>query len=428
MYCKNCKNKKLKKIVKLEKQPISSVFLSEKKLNLKKYSLDLYECNACKLVQFSSLPPLGDMYGETYGYRTSLSNLMINHMKNKFIRITKNKKILKNGNLILDIGSNDGTFLNFFAKKNKNLKLYGMDPSSEKFSKYYNKNINLITNFFSYKILKENINDEKAIKNQFSLITSFAMFYDIDKPNDFCKDISKLLSKDGKWILEFSYLPLLLQNLTYDQICHEHVTYYTLTTFQNIISKNGLKIIDLSFNEINGGSIEVVCCKKNSKEIPNNKKINEVLSDEKKIDHQAYERLNLRIKNTEKTLQSFVKEVGKKNIIGYGAATKGNIVLNQCGFTEKDIPYICDANPYKFGKYTPGSNIPIISKQRMRKMKPKYLLILIWSFRSEVIRQEEKFIKNGGSLIFHLPILHIVDKSNYKEYLNEDFKAFSFNY
>ena len=135
MYCKNCKKNKLKKIVKLEKQPISSVFLSKKKFNLKKYSLDLYECNSCKLVQFSSLPPLGDMYGETYGYRTSLSNLMVNHMKNKFIKIIKNKKILNNKNLILDIGSNDGTFLNFFAKKNKNLQLYGIDPSSEKFSK-----------------------------------------------------------------------------------------------------------------------------------------------------------------------------------------------------------------------------------------------------------------------------------------------------
>jgi NDP-4-keto-2,6-dideoxyhexose 3-C-methyltransferase len=428
MYCKNCKKNKLKKIVKLEKQPISSVFLSKKKFNLKKYSLDLYECNSCKLVQFSSLPPLGDMYGETYGYRTSLSNLMVNHMKNKFIKIIKNKKILNNKNLILDIGSNDGTFLNFFAKKNKNLQLYGIDPSSEKFSKYYNENIELVTNFFSYKNLKKHIKDEKIIKNQFSLITSFAMFYDIDKPNDFCEDISKLLDKNGEWISEFSYFPLLIKNLTYDQICHEHVTYYTLTTFQNIVSKNGLKIIDLSFNEINGGSIEVVCCKKNSKKIPNYKKINEVLNDEKNIDHQSYERLNLRVRNTKKILQTFVREIGKKNIIGYGAATKGNIILNQCEFTEKDIPYICDENPYKFGKYTPGSNIPIISKKKMRTLKPKYLLILIWSFRSEVIKQEKKYIENGGSLVFHLPILHIVDKSNYKEYLNKDFKAFSFNY
>ncbi len=428
MYCKNCKSKKLKKIVKLDKQPISSVFLEKKKFNLKKYSLDLYICNNCNLVQFSKLPPLSDMYGTTYGYRTSLSNLMINHMKNKFIKITKNKNILKNKNFILDIGSNDGTFLNFFAKRNKNLNLYGIDPSSKKFSNLYNKNINLITNFFSFKNLKKEFKDSNKFNNKFSLVTSFAMFYDIDTPNEFCRDITKLLNKNGLWISEFSYFPLLLKNLTYDQICHEHVTYYTLTTFKKIISKNGLKILDVSFNEINGGSVEVICCKKQSALKPNYKKINKILIDEKNINDEAYERLNLRINNTKKTLQAFVKNVGRKNIIGYGAATKGNIVLNQCKFTDKDIPYICDANPFKYGKYTPGSNIPIISKQKMRSLNPKYLLVLIWSFRSEVIKQEQKFIEKGGSLVFHLPLLHVIDKSNYKVYLNKDFKAFSFNY
>ena len=428
MYCKNCKSKKLKKIVGLDKQPISSVFLNKKKYNLKKYSLDLYECNSCNLVQFSKLPPLADMYGQTYGYRTSLSNLMINHMKKKFVKITNNKNIIKNNSSILDIGSNDGIFLNFFAKKNKFLNLYGIDPSSKKFSNFYNKGINLITDFFSYKNFKKKIKDVNKINNKFSLITSFAMFYDIDTPNEFCKDIAKLLNKNGLWISEFSYFPLLLKNLTYDQICHEHVTYYTLTTFKRIISKNGLKILDLSFNEINGGSIEVICCKKNSKQKPNYEKINKILNDEKSINEKAYQRLNFRIENTKKTLQVFVKEVGRKNIIGYGAATKGNIVLNQCQFTSKDIPYICDTNPFKYGKYTPGSNIPIISKEKMRSLKPKYLLVLIWSFRPEVIKQEKKFIENGGSLVFHLPILHVIDKSNYKKYLNKDFKAFSFNY
>ena len=349
-------------------------------------------------------------------------------MKKKFIKISKNKNIVNNGNFILDIGSNDGTFLNFFAKKNKNLNLYGIDPSSKKFSHFYNKNINLVTNFFSYKTLKKEIKDLNKIDNKFSLITSFAMFYDIDTPNKFCSDITKLLNKDGLWISEFSYFPLLLKNLTYDQICHEHVTYYTLTTFEKIITKNGLKILDVSFNEINGGSVEVICCRKESKQKPNYKKIKEILNDEKNINDEAYQRLNLRIKNTKNTLQTFVKEVGRKNIIGYGAATKGNIVLNQCEFTSKDISYICDANPFKYGKYTPGSNIPIISKQKMRSLNPKYLLVLIWSFRSEVIKQEQKFIEKGGNLVFHLPLLHIINKSNYRAYLNRDFKAFSFNY
>ncbi len=426
MFCKNCKSKKLKKILKLNKQPISSVFLKKKKYNLSKFSLDLFECQNCKLVQFAKLPPLGDMYGQTYGYRTSLSKLMVKHMEEKFFKIIKKRNIIKKNSNILDIGSNDGTFLNFFAKKYKDLNYFGIDPSSKKFSNYYSKNINLITDFFSYKNLKKNI--KQRLDNQFSLITSFAMFYDVDTPNEFCRDIKNLLNKDGLWISEFSYFPLLLKNLTYDQICHEHVTYYTLSTFKKIIEKNGLKIIDISFNEINGGSIEVTCCKKSSQLKPKYEKITKILEDEKNIDEEAYKRLNIRINNTKKNLQTFVKKVGSKNIIGYGAATKGNIVLNQCEFTSKDIPYICDANPFKFGKFTPGSNIPIISKKKMRKLKPKYLLVLIWSFRSEVIKQEINYIKNGGILIFHLPVLHIIDKTNYKYYLNKDFKAFSFNY
>ena len=199
---------------------------------------------------------------------------------------------------------------------------------------------------------------------RFSLITSFAMFYDIADPNLFCRDINKILDKNGLWVLELSYFPLLLKNLTYDQICHEHITYYTLTTFKNIIAKNNLKIIDCSFNEINGGSIEISCAKINSKHKPKNEKINKILLDEKSINHYSYKRLYKRIENTKNNIINFLKWVGRDNVIGYGASTKGNIVLNQCNLTSKNLKLICDANPYKYNRYTPGSNIRIISKKK----------------------------------------------------------------
>ena len=421
MNCKNCKSKRLKKIIFLNKQPISSVYLKKPNYKLKKYSLDLYECQKCRLAQFSKLPPLEEMYGETYGYRTSLSPLMINHMKNKFKKIIE-KKITKKNSSMLDIGSNDGTFLNFFAnKKYKNL--YGVDPSSEKFKKYYNKKINLITGYFSKKKIEEFTKDKNK---KFDLITSYAMFYDIEDPNSFCRDINNLLTKKGIWILEMSYFPLLLKNLTYDQICHEHVTYYTLTTFEKIIKKNNLKILDFSFNEINGGSIEIICVKKNNKMIVNKRKIEQIKKQESLINLNSYVKFNDRINNTKKSLNLFLENINTNDIIGYGASTKGNIVLNHCGLTNKNLKYICDANPYKFNRYTPGSNIKIISKKEMRKKNPKYLLVLIWSFRSEVIKQEINYILKGGKLIFHLPIFHIVDKSNYKTFLNKSFDSFSF--
>ena len=423
MKCKNCKNSSLKKIFKIGKQPISSVFLDKPKVILKKYSLDLYKCENCELVQFSSLPPLKDMYGLTYGYNTSLSPLMVNHMRKKYKFLKINYKKLLKGQ-ILDIGSNDGTFLNLLGNL-KGVKLYGMDPSSKKFLDNYKKNISVITDFFSKKKLLASISSEDA-KKKFNIITSYAMFYDIEDPNSFCKDIYDLLNDNGIWIVEFSYLPLLLKNLTYDQICHEHVTYYSLTTFNKILKNNNMKAIDLSFNEINGGSIEVICAKKSSK-IKQKKIIKDILKEESNINKNIYHLFQDRVDNVKNTLLEFLKNIPPKDIMGYGASTKGNIVLNHLNLNNKNLSYICDANPYKFNRFTPGSNIKIISKKDMRKKNPKYLLILIWSFRSEVIKQEIKYIKNGGKLIFHLPMLHIIDKNNYKKYINANFESKSYS-
>jgi NDP-4-keto-2,6-dideoxyhexose 3-C-methyltransferase len=237
------------------------------------------------------------------------------------------------------------------------------------------------------------------------------------------------LDNEGIWISEFSYFPLLLKNLTYDQICHEHVTYYSLNTFKKIIDKQGFKLIDISFNEINGGSIEVVCAKKKSSIKPNLVKIASTLKEENdKINFQSFQNLQYRVDNTKRVLNLLLSNIKKTDIIGYGASTKGNIVLNQCGISAKDISYICDENPYKFGRFTPGSNIKIISKKEMRKIKPKYLLVLIWSFRKEVIIQEKEYLESGGKMIFHLPSLHIIDKENYRDFLNKDFGTFSFDY
>lgn len=419
MSCKNCKSSKLKKVINIGKQPISSHFYSNKKTNLKNYSLDLYECQYCKLIQLKDIAKLKDMYGLNYGYRTSLSPLMVGHMQRKVKKIFTPNFLKKKGN-VLDIGSNDGTFLNFLSK-NSNLKLYGIDPSAKKFQNYYNSKINLIIDYFNKKKILDKINEN--IK--FSLITSFAMFYDIEDPNKFCREINYLLEKDGKWILEISYFPLLLENLTYDQICHEHITYYTLSTFKKIANKNNLKILDFNLNNINGGSIEITCAKKNSKFISKNNKIYNQINIEKKINRISFTQFNQRIDNIKKLLNEFL-ENNKSKVIGYGASTKGNIVLNHCQINSKKLKYICDANPFKYNRYTPGSNIKIISKKKMRKMKPKILLVLIWSFRKEVIQQELKFIKQGGKLLFHLPMLHIIDKNNYKNFINSDFETFSY--
>lgn len=424
MKCRNCKKTKFDKIIKIGLQPISSRTYKSK-IKLKKYPLDLFKCKHCKLIQLSRVAPAKDMYGSGYGYWTGLSPLMINHMKKKVKRLN-NLKQLKKFSRVLDIGSSDPTFLNLLRKSKNNLDLFAIDPSSAKFKKSFTqKKINLIVDYFS----KKKIDDYLKLKNislkKFSLITSFAMFYDINDPNSFCKDVKNMLEDNGIWIVEFSYFPLLLKNLTYDQINHEHVTYYTLTTLKNILNKNGLKILDINFNDINGGSAEVTVSKNSSKHKPSKERINSILKEESFINFESYKKFNLRLDNVKKVVNNFLEN--NKKVVGYGASTKGNIILNHCGIKSDKIKHICDGNIQKIGNYTPGSNIKIITKKRMRKMKPDYLFVLIWSFRSEVIKQEKKFLLNGGKLIFPLPIFHIIDKYNYKYYQNENLNSLGYS-
>ena len=418
MRCKNCRHNFLEKIVKIGKQPLSGFFYPNKKKKLEKYSLDLHKCPKCHLVQLSNLANTKKMYGSHYGYKTSVSKMMLLHLKEKIQRLKK-FKFIKKGNNILDIGSNDASFLKLLGN---NYNLYGIDPSAKKFKNNY-KNMKLITDFFSKKNVLKNFKN-KDIK--FDLISSFAIFYDVEDPNSFCKDIEMMLNENGIWICEFSYLPLMLKNLTFDQICHEHIMYYTFSVFEKILINNNLKVLDIKINEINGGSIEVVIAKINSKRISNYSLINKLKLDEKKITKNSYQNFSKRIKKVGSDLNLFVSK--NSPIAGYGASTKGNIVLNYANLGSKKIEYICDANIKKYNHYTPGTNIKIISKEKMRILNPKYLLVLIWSFRSEIIKQELNYLKKGGNLIFHLPKFHIINKNNYKKYVNKDFKELSYKY
>ncbi len=424
MKCRNCNKNFFLDIVSLGNQPLSGLFYKKKENNLKKYSLNLIKCKYCGLVQLDRTINPKKMFGSGYGYKSSASRLMMSHLieKNVFLK----KKFLKKKKInVLDIGSNDGTFLNTFNKDNF---LIGVDPSLKKFENLYNKGIYKINSFFDQKKIKNFIQKVKKKNLKLDLISSFAMFYDVQDPNKFCKDIFSLLSKDGIWILEISYLPLMLKNLTYDQICHEHITYYNLTVFKSIAEKNNFKIINVRTNEINGGSIEIICCKKESNKKINYQNIKRYINDEKRITNQAFKNFKKRVEKTKNKIIKFFSKQQRKNIIGYGASTKGNIILNQTKTYASKLPFICDGSNFKHGMYTPGTNIKIISKENMRNLEPDYLFILIWSFRNEVIRQEINYLKKGGKLVFPLPKFHIVDKKNYKKIIKKKLSTLSFKY
>jgi hypothetical protein len=344
------------------------------------------------------------MYGNNYGYRTGLNLSMVNHIKDKINFLKKKFKIIKE-DIVIDIGANDGTLLGFLdTKKNK---LIAVDPTIKKFKKFYKKNIIKVPNFFSFGSVEKYLKNKKA-----KLITSIAMFYDLPKPVLFAKQIYKTLADDGVWHFEQSYSGFMIKNLSYDTICHEHLEYYSLYSVKKILDYANLKIIDVSFNNINGGSFALTVTKKCSKYLEN-KKIHKILRDEKNkkintsyIYKQFYKRIN---KEKYKMISFFNKiKLERKLVIGYGASTKGNVLLQYCNISNKNIKYICDVNKDKNGCYTPGTKIKIISEKKAKELKPDYFFVLPWHFKNFILDKEKKTIRSGVKFIFPLPKFKVI--------------------
>ena len=407
-YCRSCKSRKLEKAFDLGKQSLTGVFPDYKKQVVTKGHLSLVLCKNCSLLQLGHSFDANEMYGENYGYMSSLNKSMFEHLKNK---VPKLKKLinLQSQDVIIDIGSNDGTFLSFFEKK---YKLIGVDPTIKKFHSFYRKDIIKIPEFFSSDIWDTYLS--KILKNKKAkLITSISMFYDLPDPIKFVQDVYDSLDKDGIWHLEQSYMPAMIRNISYDTICHEHLEYYSLKSIKFILDSVGFKIIDLEFNDINGGSFALTVAKKTSRHTENNKTVQWLLEKEDVLNynninkHKDFYKECLKQRVLLIDLLKNLKDM-KKKVFGYGASTKGNVILQFCNIDQKLIPYIGEVNKYKFNKYTPGSNIKIISETKLKKMKPDYLLVLPWHFKDFIVKKEKKFLNDGGKLIFPLPDIEII--------------------
>ena len=401
--CRSCKSKKLVEIFSLGNQKLTGVFPTSKKQKVSGGNLDLILCKNCTLLQLKHSFDANEMYGENYGYMSSLNASMTEHLKKKS-RSLINLSRLKKNEIVLDIGSNDGTFLSFFSKKNL---LIGIDPTIKKFKNFYRKDIIKIPDFFSFKNIKESIGKKKV-----KLITSISMFYDLENPVDFAKDIEKTLDNNGIWHLEQSYMPTMLKNNSYDTICHEHLEYYSVTLINNLLRSVGLRIFDHNYNEINGGSSSYFICHDESKH-KTNSKIKIILKNEKKIklhSYSTYEYFKKRIDKIKKDLVKILLKLKKqkKTIHGYGASTKGNVLLQYFNIDNRHLDYISDRNPKKNNCFTPGSNVKIITESKSRSLKPDYYLVLPWHFKKEILKREKKIRSNGTKFIFPLPKINII--------------------
>jgi len=402
--CRSCQSRSLKKLYSLGNQYLTGIFPKKKSQLVPKGELSMVMCNKCRLLQLENSFNVNVMYGENYGYLSSLNPHMIKHLK---IKSEKLKKISNLGNqeTVIDIGSNDGTFLSNYKRTNR---LIGVDPTIKKLKRFYRKDIITVPEFFSAKIISKYLKSKKA-----KIITSISMFYDLPSPIQFAQDIYECLDSDGIWHLEQSYMPLMLKNISYDTICHEHLEYYSLKTIKYIFDKVGFKIIDLEFNDINGGSFALTVSKRKSKYPEYSKIVEWLLAKEEKYKYNipiTHLKFFKSVKQHKKTLQDLLSNLldMKKKVIGYGASTKGNVILQFCNLNSSDIKFIVDVNKDKNNKYTPGSLIRILSEKEIKKYNPDYMLVLPWHFKNFILQKEKNYLNQGGKLIFPLPDIEIV--------------------
>jgi hypothetical protein len=403
--CRICGNKQLVEILDLGNQSLTGSFHLPSE-SVDKAPLVLVKCfhddasKVCGLVQLKHTYDLNKMYGENYGYRSSLNASMIKHLRHAVEEILAFNLKLNENDLIIDIGSNDGTFLNQYP--DTGAQLIGIDPTSKYFKQYYKSNIQIIENFFSAKKVSEYFPTKKA-----KIITSFSMFYDLENPQSFTDEIAKLLDEDGIWVLEQSYLPLMLKNNSFDTVCHEHLEYYSMKQIQWMFQKASLKIIDVKFNEVNGGSFRVYAAKANSSYLANKSKIEKIFAEEQAMQLdtlQPYADFNHRISKLKTELLDKIKSIRQsgQTIYGLGASTKGNVLLQYYNLDSSHIEAIGEVNADKFGKVTPGSLIPIEDEKLILKKKPGYLLVLPWHFKPFF---EKNTTFNGVKLLFPLPVV-----------------------
>jgi SAM-dependent methyltransferase len=409
--CRVCGSSALTPVINLGEQYLQGSFVKPGKEEppLRKISLSLVRCDptkderACGLLQMEHTVPPEVLYS-AYWYRSGTNQTMRNHLQG----ITEEAASLigKSNARVLDIGCNDGTLLKCYPQ---NFIKFGVDPSDV--AQEITGDITAIQDIFPSEELTKVLQGEK-----FDIITSIAMFYDLEEPVSFCKEIKKALAPGGLWVFEMSYMPSMLKMNSYDTICHEHLEYYSLAVLEYILKQADLKIVDAVLNDINGGSIRCYATHldnfafKKQEAVTRIKLLRQAEFDMELDTDKPYKNFQDRINVHKEQLVSLLKMLKKegKSIHIYGASTKGNTILQWCGIDNRIIDVAAERNPDKYGAYTLGTDIPIVSEADSRAMKPDYYLVLPWHFKEEFLKREEEILQRGVGLIFPLPNVEII--------------------
>ncbi len=403
--CRICGNKELECVLDLGEQMLTGVFPRNRNAAVTSGPLRLVKCigdaGVCGLLQMEHSYDLGEMYGDNYGYRSGLNASMVAHLHAKVKRILELVDF-REGDLVLDIGSNDSTTLQGYP--DTGFELVGIDPTGIKFSKYYPPHIKLIPDFFSADLVRKVFNERKA-----KVITSFSMFYDLEAPMEFMQQVHDVLADDGIWVFEQSYMPTMLDTNSYDTVCHEHLEFYALRQIKWMTDRVGFKILEVEFNGINGGSFSITVQKTLmcGEPLPAVQKILEMEQATGLNGLAPYLAFAERVANSRHDLISFLEKARAdgKTVAALGASTKGNVLLQYCGITEALLSCVGEVNPEKYGCLTPGTWIPIVPEAELLSNSPDYLLVLPWHFREFFVNSSHL---RGSNLVFPLPALELV--------------------
>lgn len=405
--CRVCGNRTLLPVLNLGEQALTGIFARSRDEQVPTAPLELVKCSpkGCGLVQLRHTADLSLMYGERYGYRSSIRPYMVNHLHAKVTELTAMVDVGP-GDLVLDIGSNDSTLLRGYPADGPTL--VGVDPTGEKWREFYPPHIGLIPDFFSREVFAERHGDRKA-----KIVTSIAMFYDLPDPARFMRDVYGILHDDGVWMIEMSYLPSVLEATAYDVICHEHLEYYALRQIEWLADRVGLTVVNAKITDVYGGSLCVVLAKRGSRHRVDESAVARLRARETELGldtMRPFEAFVARVRDHREQLRDFLDTSRKqgKLTLGYGASTKGNVILQYCGIGEDDLPCIGEVSPEKYGCFTPGTGIPIVSESEAKARRPDQLLLLPWIFQDQFVEREREFLACGGKLVVPLPALSTI--------------------
>ncbi|WP_225732160.1 MULTISPECIES: class I SAM-dependent methyltransferase [unclassified Nocardia] len=413
--CRVCGNTRLETVVDLGTMALTGVFPAADAADVPRYPLELVRCvrpepsaadpDECGLVQLRHTANFDEMYSAGYGYRSGLNRSMIDHLGHRVARI-RARIDLSPDDLVIDIGSNDATLLKWYPPGAASV--VGIDPLAAKFREFYPPHLRVVPGFFGTPAVADALNGKRA-----KVITSVAMFYDVPDPLGFMRAVRDALTDDGIWVLEQSYLPAMLATTSYDTICHEHLEYYTLDQIEWMARRSGFTVLEVERNTVNGGSFALTLAKHGTPAHADAAALAGMRAEEAALGlhgPQLYADFAKRVDQHRDRIRDFFDRSRQAGLctLGYGASTKGNVLLQYCGIGPAELPCLAEVNPDKFGKFTPGTAIPIVPEAEARAQAPDQFFVLPWHFRTMLVEREREFLESGGRLVFPLPELGVV--------------------